>query len=88
MNIKIKSSKWKNVIMSFALVICSLLVVLAIGEICLRIIDYNPLKGWQRSRRGVVGASPDNNLKYELIPGANIFAHGINYKINDHGYCG
>ncbi len=83
-----RSLRLRNGLINVGLFITSIIVVLAVMEVSLRVVRYDPQADQRSGREHFLRLSSDPDVKYELIPGAEGFAWGADIKINSHGHRG
>jgi lysophospholipase L1-like esterase len=80
--------RYRSAITKASLIIVSVVISLAIFEIVLRAVGYDPLKRLKNGREFILKASLIDDLRYELTPGASGYAWGTDVQINDNGHRG
>jgi lysophospholipase L1-like esterase len=74
--------------LNLILIIASLIVGWVMAEVGLRIIGYGGLKAIENGRGGVIRKASNPEVKYEHVPGAEVYAFDADVVINADGYRG
>lgn len=80
--------RYRSTLTKAGLIVVSVLISLAVFEIGLRVIGYDPLKHLKNGREFILRQSLYSDLRYELTPGASGYAWGTDVQINGNGYRG
>ena len=80
--------RYRSTLTKAGLIVVSVVISLAVFEIGLRVIGYDPLKHLKNGREFILRESLYSDLRYELTPGASGYAWGTDVQINDNGYRG
>ncbi len=83
-----KPCNHRKIIINLSLVVISLIITLAVGEVYLRLVGYDVLKHFKSGREIILQPSSNADIKYELVPSSKGYAWGAKVEINAHGYRG
>jgi len=79
---------YRKFLLNIKLVILSVIIVLAIGEVYLRHTGYDEFQRLKDGQEIMLRTSHDRDVRYELVPGAKGYAWSADVEINDGGYRG